>query len=73
MAPPGSFRRNFFTDASVTVYGGMSEHGQPPPQTSLMTRVSPLGAGACIVPGVFALLAWLLYFVPGRAGTYGAL
>ena len=37
-----------------------------------MIRVSPLSAGACIVPGVFALVAWLLYFVPGLAGAYGA-
>jgi hypothetical protein len=24
------------------------------------------------MPGVFALMAWLLYFVPGLAGAYGA-
>jgi hypothetical protein len=45
---------------------------QPAPQGPLMMRMSPLSAGACIVPGVFALVAWLLYFVPGLAGAYGA-
>ena len=62
----GALDGTLFTDASVTVYGAMSEHE---PQTSVMIRVSPLGAGACIVPGLFALLAWLRYFVAGLAGV----
>src|SRR5262245_26351373 len=41
-------------------------------KTSLMIRLSRLSAGACIIPGIFALVAWLLYFVPGLAGAYGA-
>jgi hypothetical protein len=36
-----------------------------------MIRLSRLNAGACIIPGIFALIAWLLYFVPGLAGAYG--
>ena len=49
----------------------MREHDLSPPETALI-RLSPLSAGACVMPGIFALVAWLLYFVPGLAGAYGA-
>ncbi len=34
-------------------------------------RLSPIEVAAGLVPGGFAMAAWLLYFVPGLAGAYG--
>ena len=43
-----------------------SAAGVPPTRTRALTR------DAWLVPGAFALAAWLLYLVPGLTGPYGA-